>query len=75
MSLSDLHTYALLFTAVNSLLHKLYLYHQSRGGGTSPADPASAGSKLDRNPQFKIFYFRYTVTVLINNESMIKTTT
>ena len=32
----------------------------SRGGGTGPADPASAGPKLNRNPQFKFFAVKHT---------------
>ena len=46
-----------------------------RCGGTGPADPATAGPKLNRNPQFKIFHCCLdTLIVLINNKSMIKTT-
>ena len=29
--------------------------HIDRGGGTGLADPAAAGPKLNRNPQFKFF--------------------
>ena len=47
----------------------------SRGGGTGPADPAAAGPKLNRNPQFKIFCsVLNTLTILINNESTNDTT-
>ena len=66
-------------TTVGIALRFLYCYiyglHQYRGGGTGPADLATARPKLDRNPQFKIFHcYLDTLTVLINNESMIKTT-
>ena len=34
--------------------------HFIRGGGTGPADPAAAGPKLNRNPQFKFFAVKHT---------------
>ena len=34
--------------------------HTLRGGGIGPADPAAAGPKLNRNPQFKIFAVKHT---------------
>ena len=30
------------------------------GGGTGPADPAAAGPKLNRNPQFNFFAVKHT---------------